>query len=106
MLVLTCPVCGVTGDETDFHCGGEAHIKRPATENPDNVSPEDQRDYLYIRKNPRGLHLERWQCVRGCGKWFHAARDTTTLRFHTFYGITDPAPDLDETGGKDKDASA
>ena len=26
MLLITCPVCGAEGDETDFHAGGEAHI--------------------------------------------------------------------------------
>ena len=39
---------------------------------------EEQRDYLFIRHNPKGLHFERWRCDRGCGKWFHAARDTVT----------------------------
>ena len=28
MLVLTCDVCGVTAEETEFHAGGEAHLKR------------------------------------------------------------------------------
>ena len=94
MLSITCPVCGVEGDETDFHYGGEAHIVRPATMDPEKVSDDAQRDYLYIRKNPRGLHHERWLCERGCGKWFHAARDTVTLEFKAYYGILDPAPDL------------
>lgn len=95
MLVIHCPVCGVEGEETDFHYGGEAHIKRPANEDPGNVSDEAQRDYLYIRKNPRGLHFERWQCARGCGKWFNAARDTLTMEFRAYYGITEPAPQID-----------
>ena len=28
MLILTCPYCGVTAEETEFHGGGEAHLKR------------------------------------------------------------------------------
>ncbi len=28
MLILTCPCCGVTGEETEFAGGGEAHLKR------------------------------------------------------------------------------
>jgi len=75
MLLIKCPVCGVEGDETDFHYGGEAHVKRPASDHPDRVSDGEQRDYLFMRKNPRGLHFERWRCDRGCGKWFNAARD-------------------------------
>ena len=53
---------------------------------------EEQRDYLFIRHNPKGLHFERWRCDRGCGKWFHAARDTVTMEFKAFYGITELPP--------------
>ena len=54
MLLIKCPVCGVEGDETDFHDGGEAHVRRPASDHPDRVSDDEQRDYLFIRKNPQG----------------------------------------------------
>jgi sarcosine oxidase, subunit delta len=95
MLIVTCPVCGAAGDETDFHYGGQAHIRRPATHDPANISDEEQRDYLFIRNNPKGLHFERWRCDRGCGKWFHAVRDTQSLEFKTFYGITElPSEEL------------
>ena len=53
---------------------------------------EAQRNYLFMRKNPKGLHFERWRCDRGCGKWFHAARDTVTLQFKAFYGVKDLPP--------------
>lgn len=96
MLLIKCPVCGVEADETEFHYGGEGHIVRPASRHPDKISDKAQRDYLYIRKNPRGLHHERWQCARGCGKWFHAARDTLTMEIKAVYGITEPPP---RTGG-------
>jgi sarcosine oxidase, subunit delta len=93
MLIVTCPVCDAKGDETDFHYGGQAHIHRPATHDPVNISDEEQRDYLFIRNNPKGLHFERWRCDRGCGKWFHAARDTQSLAFKAFYGITELPPE-------------
>ncbi len=96
MLLISCPVCGVEGDETEFRYGGAAHIERPASLDPENISDEAQRDYLFIRKNPCGLHFERWVCARGCGKWFHAARDTMTLEFKAFYAITDQPPKLAE----------
>ena len=92
MLTIRCPVCGVEGDETDFHYGHEAHIARPATGDPDNITDAMQRDYLFMRRNPKGLHFERWRCDRGCGKWFHAARDTMTMEFRAFYGITEKPP--------------
>ena len=28
MLILECPYCGIKGEETEFHAGGEAHLKR------------------------------------------------------------------------------
>lgn len=92
MLIVTCPVCGAKGDETDFHAAGQAHVRRPATSDPSNITDEEQRDYLFIRHNPKGLHFERWRCDRGCGKWFHAARDTVTMEFKAFYKITDLPP--------------
>ena len=75
MLLLTCPVCGVTAEETEFHGGGEAHLTRfgPGS---DDAAFEN---YLFMRENPRGVHFERWRHAYGCGKWFHAARDTTAL---------------------------
>jgi sarcosine oxidase subunit delta len=93
MLLITCPVCGVEGDETDFHYGHQAHIARPATADPEGITDEAQRDYLFLRLNPKGLHFERWRCDRGCGKWFHAARDTMTMEFKAYYGITELPPE-------------
>jgi sarcosine oxidase subunit delta len=44
--------------------------------------------------NPRGVHFERWCHVYGCGKWFHAARDTATLEvFGTYSAQTTAPPD-------------
>ena len=92
MLTITCPVCGVEGDETDFHAAGEAHVRRPATHDAASVKDDEQRDYLFLRKNPKGLHFERWRCDRGCGKWFHAARHTVTMEFKAFYLATELPP--------------
>ena len=81
MLLLTCPSCGVSAEETEFHNGGEAHLKRfgPGS---DDVEFEE---YLFRRKNPKGVHFERWRHVNGCGKWFHAARCTLTLEVFGTY---------------------
>ncbi len=98
MLLIKCPVCGCVGDETDFHYGGEAHILRPASTHPDKVGDETQRNYLYVRKNPRGLHAERWLCERGCGKWFHALRDTLSLVISDTYLITEQSPAIAKGG--------
>jgi sarcosine oxidase subunit delta len=49
-------------------------------------STDDQfEEYLFMRENPRGVHLERWRHNNGCGKWFHAARCTMTLEVFGTY---------------------
>jgi len=90
MLQLTCPYCGVVGEETEFAPGGEAHLTRYATDSSD----EDFSQYLFQRKNPKGVNLERWRHAFGCGKWFHAARCTVTLEvFGTYTGQISSPPD-------------
>lgn len=81
MLALTCPCCGITAEESEFHPGGEAHLKRVGPGGAD----EEFEAYLFARKNPKGVHLERWRHSYGCGKWFHVARDTVTLQVFGSY---------------------
>lgn len=92
MLILKCPACGVMADETELAPGGEAHLKRfgPGSED------ADFEGYLFLRKNPRGVHFERWRHANGCGKWFHAARDTATLEVFGTYPAqtTEPPEDI------------
>ena len=81
MLTLTCPYCGIDADETDLAGGGQAHLKRMSIGSQD----ADFENYLFTRENPMGVHFERWRHVMGCGKWFHAARDTVTLEVFGTY---------------------
>jgi sarcosine oxidase subunit delta len=90
MLMIKCPNCGVNAEETEFAPGGEAHLTRYAAGSED----QDFTDYLFARKNPRGVHFERWRHAFGCGKWFHAARCTATLEvFGTYSAQTSVPPD-------------
>lgn len=81
MLTLECPCCGVMADETELAAGGEAHITRYGP----GSSDEEFQSYLFTRENPRGVHFERWRHAYGCGKWFHAARNTATLEVYGTY---------------------
>ena len=92
MLRLTCPCCGVEGEETEFAAGGEAHITRHGP----GASDTEFTAYLFERKNPRGVHFERWRHAFGCGKWFHAARCTATLEVFGTYSaqVTDVPADI------------
>lgn len=91
MLILTCPYCGVTAEETEFQAGGEAHLKRFGPGSND----KDFETYLFMRENPRGVHFERWRHAYGCGKWFHVARCTVTLEVFGSYPAQTLVPPAD-----------
>ena len=89
MLKFTCPYCGIEASETELAAGGEAHLKRYGP----GSSDEDFEGYLFMRANPKGVHLERWRHAMGCGKWFLAARHTATLEvFGTYPAQTHEPP--------------
>jgi sarcosine oxidase delta subunit len=60
MLLITCPACSITADETEFACGGP-------------YSPENR---IY----GRGLMQEWWLCEAGCGTWFGMTRHAGNQR--------------------------
>ena len=84
MLLIECPYCGPR-EETEFSCGGEAHIVRPPT--PDTLPDEEWGEYLFMRKNPRGEHLEQWVHAHGCRRWFNVRRDTVTYKITAVYKV-------------------
>ena len=90
MLLISCPWCGER-DESEFSYGGEAHIARP--ENPDALSDAEWADYLFMRKNPKGRHMERWVHAHGCRRWFNVVRDTVTHKIAGSYKMGETPPD-------------
>jgi len=89
MLIIRCPWCGER-DESEFSYGGEAHIARPLA--PQELSDEQWADYLFIRKNPRGLHREQWVHSAGCRRWFNVVRDTVSYEISSVYNIGELPP--------------
>ena len=89
MLQINCPWCGARA-ETEFTCGGEGGIVRPtATE---TMTDEQWGDYVFMRKNPKGVHLERWVHRLGCRRWFNMARNTVTHVILAVYKMGEPPP--------------
>ena len=82
MLLIHCPWCGPR-DESEFSYGGEAHIDRP--KDPYALSDEAWADYIFMRKNPSGYHLEQWAHSSGCRRWFNVERDTVTYKITSAY---------------------
>ena len=88
MLHIYCPTCERYCDETELVCGGEAHIIRKDFTNND----QEFYDYLYARKNFKGVTFERWRHLFGCGKWFHVSRCTINNQVFGSYSIRDSRP--------------
>ena len=88
MLLLTCPHCGADCAETELAPGGEAHLRRAGPGTADDAFAA----YMFYRRNPKGVHLERWRHAYGCGKWFHAARCTASLEVFGTYPADLPEP--------------
>lgn len=90
MYIVECPWCGKR-DQSEFTAHGEAHIARP--ENPAALSDEQWGDYVFFRKNPKGLHFERWIHTHGCRRWFNIARNTATYELYASYKPGEQAPE-------------
>ncbi len=95
MLQIRCPWCGPR-EEPEFSYGGEADIPRPV--DPNTLSDQQWADYLFMRKNRRGLNLEQWCHSAGCRRWFNVARDTVTYQVLAVYRIGEPKFQAEESG--------
>ena len=92
MLLIPCPYCKMERPELEYRHAGEAHVARPA--DPASVDDKDWSEYLYFRANPKGVMVERWRHVNGCGRFFNCVRDTVSDKILTTYPAGQPKPDL------------
>ena len=74
MLRINCPFCGER-DHSEFTYGGDATVVYPALDAP----LEAWIDAVYVRRNPKGLHRERWQHGDGCRLWLIVERDVRKI---------------------------
>ena len=91
MFIINCPYCGER-DQAEFSCGGEAHIVRP--KNPPDLTDDQWAEYLFLRKNNKGLQFERWSHAFGCRQWFNVARNTTTDEIIKIYHMGENPPEV------------
>ncbi len=94
MLLIHCPYCDENRPELEFRNAGEAHIARPL--DPSTLDDHAWADFLFNRTNPKGLHVERWRHVHGCGRFFNAVRHTVSDKLLRTYKAGEPRPDLDK----------
>lgn len=93
MLLIKCPYCGER-EQTEFSYHGEAHIARP--ENPQSLTDEQWADYVFLRKNPKGAHYERWYHAFGCRRFFNMARNTVSGEIYGVYLFGEKPPPVKE----------
>ena len=89
MFIINCPYCGER-EQSEFKAGGEAHIVRP--KQPTELSDDQWAEYLFMRKNIKGIQFERWVHTHGCRKWFNAVRNTSTDEILKIYKLGENPP--------------
>lgn len=94
MLLIHCPYCEENRPELEFANAGQAHIVRP--KDMGELSDAEFEAMFFIRNNPKGVNLERWRHVHGCGRFFNAARSTVTDKFLKVYKAGEPRPSDEE----------
>ncbi len=87
MFLLYCPHCEEHREEEEFHASGQAHLARPT--DPDNCTDVEWGEFLYFRKNPKGLHRELWHHSAGCRKYFNVLRNTASYEIIGSYKVGD-----------------
>ena len=75
MLNIKCPYCG-DRSQKEFAYGGDGTVVRPELNQ--QISDEKWDEFVYLRKSPRGKHIELWHHIAGCRQWFKVQRDTVT----------------------------
>ena len=69
--------------QKEFSYGGDATVKRPKIN--EEVTKEEWDDFVYMRKSPRGKHIELWHHISGCRQWIKVLRDTSTHEIFNTY---------------------
>lgn len=102
MLLIQCPWCGERA-ESEFNYGGEAGIVRPVgadnRDKPGWLDDTQWGDYVFMRKNTRGVFREQWVHTHGCRRWFEAERDTVTHQFLGFHKLGEAATRTADSAG-------
>lgn len=101
MLQIHCPYCQEYREEEEFSYAGQAHIERPSE--PESLTDQQWAQYLFFRKNPRGLHHEMWYHIHGCKQFFNVCRHTVTYQIISSYKIGD-TPELVQSKAVDKES--
>lgn len=90
---IPCPFCGER-DLSEFQYAGDARPVRPDPRARDAMARFVE--YVYVRDNPAGAHIEIWQHRHGCRSWLIVQRDTVTHRIESARFAADADRFVDE----------
>lgn len=89
MLRIECPFCGLRNhDEFTYLEDGSGEM--PAL---DNIDGEAWYEAVFLRDNPRGMHIEDWHHTQGCRMVLRVSRNTLT---HQILSVVPAHPDYKE----------
>ena len=94
MLLIHCPYCKEDRPELEFANAGESHIVRP--KDMSDMSDAEFEKMFFIRENPKGISMERWRHIHGCGRFFNALRHTVSDKFLKIYKAGEQRPSDEE----------
>lgn len=82
---LVCPLCG-DRDSREFSYLGDAKLcNRPEADAPFSK----WHDYVHLRDNPEGSHVELWLHDYGCRAFLRVERDTRSHEIHSVDLVTE-----------------
>lgn len=84
-MLIVCPICGPRGNH-EFTYLGDATKVRPDDSETDAAMWSD---YVFERRNPRGVHIEHWQHSAGCRSVLKVERSTVS---HAITGVALEGP--------------
>jgi sarcosine oxidase subunit delta len=91
MILVPCPHCGPR-NASEFRWGGEVKTRPDSN----RATPEQWRDYLYLKSNEAGWIAETWYHREGCGRYFRTERHTLTNEIRATVDGNQARPDVAE----------
>jgi heterotetrameric sarcosine oxidase delta subunit len=92
MFEIECPYCGKR-DQSEFSHAGEAHVVRPSGD--EEINDAQWAEFVFMRRNSKGVLAERWVHSAGCRKFFNMLRNTATDQILAVYKMGEDAPKVD-----------
>ena len=73
-MIIKCPHCGPR-EASEYTYIGDATTQRP---DHNDTDMDKWNEYVFMRENPCGAHMEHWQHTSGCRSFVKVVRDTVT----------------------------